>query len=137
MKAFNEDGELKVDLLREIKKHQKADEISQGVYAEKKANGKMRLCAVGCALYSLNEVRSKSIETNDHSAFEPELGIPWRIARLADRIFEGLKFKEAKEFPYEFINSIPVGADLSKVFAKFIHWLLDRKSTRLNSSHRL
>ncbi len=99
------------------------DEIAQGSYKGEK-NGKLQLCAVGCALHSLNVIRGKSLECGSHQSFETELGIPRIIARLEDGIFEGLKFDEAKTFPYEFIEAVPVGVDLSLVWLKFLHWLL-------------
>lgn len=50
MKAYKGQPELKTDLLKEIKLHEKADDIAKGAYSE---NGKF--CAVGCAIESLNK----------------------------------------------------------------------------------
>ncbi|MGG6283718.1 hypothetical protein ACQ4M3_19225 [Leptolyngbya sp. AN03gr2] len=44
---------------------------------------------------------------------------------MEDRIFEGLENREAKEFPLEFLEAIPVGADLSNVWNLFAVWLLE------------
>jgi len=52
------------------------------------------------------------------------LGISRILARIEDGIFEGLPNERAKEFPLQFLNAINVGADLSMVFPKFMHWLL-------------
>lgn len=75
MQTFFNNPQLKANLLEEIKKHQEADEIAQGVY-EKIENGKLKLCAVGCSLYSLNTHYGKNVSTSDHNAYETELGIP-------------------------------------------------------------
>jgi hypothetical protein len=87
--------------------HYRADEIIQGTYWEA---GKG--CDTGCHLHS-----------SDHGAWETELGIPRIIGRLRDRIFEGLTNREARDFVLT-VAEIPVGADLSGVYAQFAHWML-------------
>ena len=108
LRAYNNDPKVKAKYVKRVKMHHDADEIIQGTYWE---NGKG--CAVGC-----------TIEGNQHSRYETELGIPHMIARLEDRIFEGLSNKEAKEFPLKFLKAIKPGADLSMVVPKFFVWLL-------------
>jgi hypothetical protein len=117
--AFKGDIKLKKLMVEEVKKHQEADKIIQGTYGD---NGKY--CAVGCSIHSLNVRLGKTYKTSDHSVYETELGVPRIIARLEDRIFEGLESKEAKKFPLRFIQAIKPGADLSLVTAKFFVWLL-------------
>jgi hypothetical protein len=119
MKTFHNKPELKEMMLEEVLKHQKADEIIQGSY---ETNGKY--CAVGCSIESLNTRLGKHYSHGDHSVYETELGIPKIIARLEDRIFEGLERKKAKMFPLRFIQAVPVGVDLSLVWPKFAIWLL-------------
>lgn len=106
--AFHNDQKIKDFYIARVKAHYEADEIIKGNYWE---NGKG--CAVGCTLHNSN-----------HADYEKELGIPIAIARLEDRIFEGLPNAQAKEFPLQFLKVIRVGADLSMVVPKFIHWLL-------------
>jgi hypothetical protein len=119
MKTFHNKPELKEMMLEEVLKHQKADEIIQGSY---ESRGKY--CAVGCSIESLNTRLGKHYSHGDHSVYETELGIPKIIARLEDRIFEGLERKKAKMFPLRFIQAVPVGVDLSLVWPKFAIWLL-------------
>lgn len=121
--AFHGKPELKQLLLEEIQKHRELDQIVQGTYGDEE-DGKWRGCAVGCAIHSLNVRLKKDWDTSDHSLYEKELGIPERIARLEDSIFEGLTEELAKDFPLRFMEAIPVGADLSRVIAKFSAWLL-------------
>ncbi len=106
--AYHGKQEVKDEYVMRVKAHYDADEITKGVYWQ---NGKG--CAVGCTLHS-----------SDHAAYETELGIPRALARIEDGIFEGLPNNKAKEFPLQFLNAIKVGADLSMVAPKFIHWLL-------------
>jgi hypothetical protein len=119
MKSFHNKPELKEMMLEEVMKHQKADEIIQGSY---ESRGKY--CAVGCSIESLNARLGKHYSHGDHSVYETELGIPKIIARLEDRIFEGLEREKAKMFPLRFIQAVPVGVDLSLVWPKFAIWLL-------------
>ena len=106
--SFHGKQEIKDKYVGRVKAHALADAIVQGQYWE---NGKG--CAVGCTVHS-----------NRHSAYEDELGIPRVIARLEDRIFEGLPNDEAKTFPLEFLEAIPLGVDLAPVWKKFLVWLL-------------
>lgn len=110
MKTF--DLQTKEKYVNRVKRHQEQDEIVQGVYWEK---GKG--CAVGC-----------TIEGNDHEKYETELGIPRVIARIEDKIFEGLSNEEAKKFPLRFLQAVPVEVDLSMVMPKFFVWLLGDKN---------
>lgn len=108
MRAFHGKQEVKDFYLARVIAHEQADEIIQGVYWERG-----RGCAVGCTIHS-----------NNHADYELLMGIPRQIARLQDRLFEGLPLSEAKSFPRAFIKAIPVGADLSWVIPRFLHWLL-------------
>ena len=99
---------LKKVYVQRVKMHIELDEIIHGRYWE---NGKG--CAVGCTIHG-----------SDHSAYERELGIPRILARLEDRIFEGMRNGDSKEFPLRFLSAIEPGADLSLVWYQFAHWLL-------------
>ena len=106
--AFRGKQAVKEKYMRRLRAHYKADEIVQGTAWER---GKG--CAVGCTLHRY-----------EHKAYETELGIPVAIAHLEDRLFESLPLSEAKEFPISFLDSIQVGADLSGVVPRFLHWLI-------------
>jgi hypothetical protein len=110
MQAYLNDSKLKERIIAQLQAHYDADEIVQGKYWE---NGKG--CAVGCILHDAK---------GNHHRFEEELGIPRVIARLMDRIFEGLTNGEAKIFPLEVMRAIPVNADLSNIWNKFALWML-------------
>jgi hypothetical protein len=106
--AFHGKQEIKDKYVARVKAHAKADEIIKGAYWEE---GKG--CAVGCTIHS-----------GSHEAYEEELGIPMILARLEDRIFEGMSNDKAMKFPLKFLSAIKVGADLSQVWNKFAIWLL-------------
>lgn len=106
MKAFHNDPEIKQKYIDRVKAHQAADEIIKGTYWQE---GKG--CAVGC-----------TIEGDDHFKYETELGIPSILAYLEDSLFENMSNEDAKKFPLMFLEAIPVGADLSKVFNNLVIW---------------
>src|SRR3990172_5460305 len=108
MRAFHNDPAIKQKYIERVKAHSLADEIIHGKYWE---NGKG--CAVGCTIHG-----------QDHGLYETELGIPQILARLEDRIFEGMQNGDSKEFPLRFISAIEPGDDLSFVWPQFAHWLL-------------
>jgi hypothetical protein len=108
MIAFHGNQEIKQTYLSRVAAHEAADEIAQGYYWE---NGKG--CAVGCTIHG-----------SQHALYETDLGIPEELAYLQDGIFEGLQNAKAKLFPREFLDAIPVGADLSLVVNQFLVWLL-------------
>lgn len=114
MLAFHNDKKIQKKYINRVKAHYKADEIVQGIYWE---NGKG--CAVGCTIEN-----DGGLNNDWHGRYEKALGVPRVLARLEDRIFEGLTNGEAKEFPLRFVKAINVGADLSLVFYKFMYWLL-------------
>jgi hypothetical protein len=109
MIAFHGSTSTKAKYLKRVEGHRRRDELVQGYgYWE---NGKG--CGIGCTLHSAQ-----------HSAYETELGIPQVIARLEDRIFEGLPRTEAQAWPSAFLKAITPGADLSNVWPDFAVWLL-------------
>ena len=107
MKAWKNNPELKKKYVNLMRKHQKADRLTKGIYWE---YGKG--CAVGCMW------RGKH-----HDKFETELEIPAWLAYLEDTIFEGLPDAKSQEWPVRFLSAIPVGVDLEPIKSKFLYWL--------------
>lgn len=108
MTAFHGKTEIKAFYVARVRGHLEADEIVHGRYWEKG-----RGCSIGCTIHGSN-----------HASFETDLGIPRIVARLEDRIFEGMAAGDSQEFPLQFLTAIPVGADLSRVAARFMLWML-------------
>jgi len=121
MKSFNQ--ELKDEIVAEIIKHRKQDQIIQGSYG-KNVNGVWKGCAVGCAIHSLNLKKGKTLEVSSHKVYETEFGIPEILARLEERIFEGLSVEDSKTWPENFMSAIPVNVDLSLVWPKLAVFIL-------------
>jgi hypothetical protein len=109
MRAFHNNPNVKTKYLNRVMAHAAADEIIKGEHWEK---GKG--CAVGCTIHS-----------SDHTEYEKQLGIPTWLARVEDKIFEGLPLDKAKEWPTKFLSAIHIGADLEKVKAPFLIFVLE------------
>lgn len=108
MKAFLGLQSVKDTYLARVREHRAADQLVKGLYWR---DGKG--CAVGCTIHS-----------DKHSDYERLLGIPEALAMLEDSIFEGLPNELAMTWPDRFLDSIQVGADLTLVASRFLHWLL-------------
>ena len=99
MKAFHGDPAVKEKYLARLMAHHEADEIIQG-----RGWDGSHGCAVGCTLNGY-----------DHQAYENELGLPRWLAHLEDQIFEGLPAVDAQRFAVDFLEAVPVGADVDIV----------------------
>ena len=120
MLAFHNDPSLKHFVLAQLTAHREADKLIHGVYWN---NGKG--CAVGCTLEAVRlHANQPEINHKDHETYETALGIPQILARLEDRIFEGINNGDAQHWPERFTRAIAPGADLSTVWPRFAHWLL-------------
>jgi hypothetical protein len=102
-RAFHGEPAIKAHYLARVQAHRLNDEIRHGYYWK---DG--RGCGVGCTLHS-----------NDHGAYEQELGIPRVLAYLEDGIFEALPAPHDSAWPEAFLLAIPVGADLTRVWPRF------------------
>jgi hypothetical protein len=112
--AFHGEQSIKDKYVARAAAHRAAGEIRQNFgYWKRDNDNVMRDCAVGCTLHSSN-----------HEAYETELGIPCGLAYLEDGLFERMTPERAKDWPVEFLMAVPVGADLSKVAAQMILWML-------------
>lgn len=104
MRAYHSKPELKTAFLAEIGKHEAADRIRHCGYAEFKQNGVATFaggCAVGCSLESMRIIEGlPDIVHSDHALYERYLGVPVMLARLEDRIFEGLPLALLHRFHY-------------------------------------
>jgi hypothetical protein len=107
--AFHGDPALKAFYLDRLRSHVRQDEIVQGGFKWTASKGGV----IGCTVHS-----------NDRSRYEPDLGIPAEVASLEESIFERLPAEEAKRFSLEFLEAVPVGADLSFVWPAIARWLL-------------
>lgn len=110
--AFHNDATVKASVAAQVLAHEKADEIAQGVYFEDK--GRVQACFIGCVAHN-----------SDVFKFEKMTGFPPLLTHIGEAIFEGLVLDKAKSFPSRVIQAARVGADLSLVPWKFLHWLIE------------
>lgn len=111
MLAFHGKPELKEFYVNRAIQHRKADEIVQGYDYWKNGKG----CAIGCLAHA---------NTEAHLKLQNDAGLPRTVNRLADGIFEGLSKDLAVQWPQRYMEACAVGADLSQVADRFLHWLM-------------
>ena len=119
MQAFHNDPAVKAKYQSRLAAHRAAEELVQGTGFD---GGKG--CAVGCTLNNY-----------DHARYPIELGLPEWLARLEDRIFEGLPQGKAEQFAEDFLAAIPVGADVSAVRGQLAILRHTRDLRRLESNN--
>jgi hypothetical protein len=115
MKAFTGTPITKEELITELKWHQEQDNFVRGRYFE---DGKG--CAVGCSLESLARKKGIKLDYGDHTEYESKFGVPQWLARVEDRLFEGMGAERAKQWPVEFMEAVNVGSDLNKIKLPFL-----------------
>ena len=109
LQAYHGDPAVKAKHVVRMRAHQEAGELVHGVYWN---NG--RGCGIGCTIHS-----------DDHAAYETELGWPEWLARLEDRIFEGMTKEAAQQFPLRLLTAVPVGfSDWDGLYHEFCAYIL-------------
>lgn len=102
-----------------IARHQELDEIVQGIGYELYARGASAGCAIGCSLDSYDHSEYARVILGDNEAHE---GIA--LAKLIDRIHEGLLFENCVFWPGRVANALTPGADTGHVLSRWFVWLL-------------
>src|SRR5690349_19470839 len=121
MQAYHGSEERRGAVLALVQQHEDQDKIAQGHGYWEDGRG----CAVGCTLESLRQLEGIAhINHSDHGLYESLIGVPPMLARIEDGLFESLPDGEWQTWPRRFLAAIPVGADLSLVASRFLHWLL-------------
>ena len=126
--TYHGDADLKAAFLYEIGKHEAADAIIKGTYAQ--MNSHFQGCAIGCSLYSLSVLQGQSPavaaqRTGEHARIPTELGWPLWLAYAEDTIFENLPDALSKTWPRRLAEAIPVGVTVPDlVLAKLLRWML-------------
>lgn len=109
--AYHGDPDLKRSVLSAMAEHRVAEELVQGKYWDGRCG-----CAVGCLTHDPD---------GGHHLYPDLWGIPVELALLEDVIFEYLPYdEEALTWPERFLDAIPVGADLSRVYAEWVSIIL-------------
>ena len=103
LRAYHGDPAVKLKYTARMAEHRRMEHLTQGTGWEIDGDA-VKGCAVGCTL-----------ERYDHDAYPAELGLPVWLARLQDHLFERLQKTEAEQFAVDFLDAIPVGADVEPV----------------------
>lgn len=118
MLAFVNGLETKEQALARAAAHREADNYVQGTFDTGDGKG----CSVGCMMQPFRDPDDP--DESWHRTEERAWNVPRIIARLQDRIFEGLPLAESRAWTERYIAAVPVGADLGLVAARFMHWLM-------------
>ena len=123
-KAFSNPLITKERVLFHLKQHQKQDDFIRGTYGLDNKHF-TKGCAVGCTINSINRELGLELKVNNHKTMEEYAIVPEWLARFEDRIFEGVSVERSKTWPVEFIEAINKGADLNKIKAPLIVFILE------------
>ena len=124
LRAYN-CGISKDDFIAEIKSHMQKDALIKGVYKENENMETFRGCAIGCSIQSIkNIIKDYSLENNNHYLYEKYLGIPLWLAKIEDKIFEGLPIDLSKKWPLRFSLSINIGSDLNTILPTVLIFII-------------
>ncbi len=122
--SYHGDPAIKDKYITRVKAHQEADHLIQGYGYWEDGKG----CAVGCTL---------ELPGGQHEQYPIEFGVPTWLAHLEDHIFENLPKEEARKWPLEFLDAIPIGitdAQFSNVRDRFQKFWLERQKTQIDQS---
>src|SRR5690606_10020117 len=105
MKSYNNDPELKLALIKEMKVHIEADRLVKNSYGKGDIPiENFRGCSVGCSIRSINHLTGANIKTNDHHGLAKAIGLPgcvW-LTRLQDHFFERLPAPDHQQWSLGF-----------------------------------
>ena len=122
--AFNNDKDMKADLVNLAIKHEVADQYIAGTFGDSDAEV-FQGCSVGCTINDFNNMHDLSIELGDHRALAENLGVPPFITILQDKLFEGLPTPQRYSFTPKLLTAINVGSDLTEVLPKCLKFVLE------------
>ena len=116
--GYHGSSALKAKIVAQMEAHRCQDQIVQGHYWEQD-NSEYCGCIIGCLTHDANN------GGDIHEKTEQQLGIPEWLARLIERIFEGLPAKDAPNFAVTITKAVPVGFDKwDNLRHDFLAWLL-------------
>ena len=114
MRTFNNDSNLKEELIAKLKHHQELDTFIQGQWLDTESgkvegNG-FKGCFYGCTMQT---------SENPLQKFSEKYSIERWFTDITEKIFEGLPSNEANMFPLQCIEALPVGVDLNIIKSKW------------------
>ena len=120
MKTFNNNNELKQELIKKLQHHQDLDAFIQGTWLDtnsgKVEGDTFKGCFYGCTMQTDQDPIEKFSEKYD---------IDLWYCSLTEKIFEGLPKGGYEKFPLESIKVLPVGVDINKIKSLFHYKILE------------
>lgn len=107
--AFKGDPKIKAAAIQEMEEHKRLDHLARGNYWDPRTNTG---CAIGC-------MAGVKVE-NPHAFVAGKLGLPEGLLRQVDNLFENIPGGEHVEWPLQFLEAVPVGANLDLVYPKYM-----------------
>ena len=115
LRAFHNSLAIKAEYLARVEAHRQADDLIRGGFGSATGTSGWRGSALGCSFHTADD---------PHEAAETQIGVLRVLAQLEDWLFGYLSESRFKAWPGQFLQAIPVGADLSKVWPQLAVWLL-------------
>ncbi|MGI4873076.1 MAG: hypothetical protein ACRYFX_18105 [Janthinobacterium lividum] len=117
LRAFHQDSALKARYLARIQAHQRAGEVVRGRGPGAPTDTPTGWCgsAAGCTVH---------VADAPYTAAETQLGVPRLLVQLEDLLFEGLSAERRQTWASDFLQAVPVGANLTAVWPQLATWLL-------------
>jgi hypothetical protein len=119
--AFHNDPALQSKMLAAVDAHVKHDQVVQATYGTGTGE-QFRGCFIGCTIHAFHGDTSDKFDNVDR-VFDA-YGFPPILTRLCEQIFEGLPSADAPAFFKAVPNALNIGADISLVTWKFLHWMV-------------
>lgn len=114
MRLYNDDPDLKAELVARAESHRIGDRVVQGTYFERYSEDDWKGCAIGCLANGMNNVAKGTVHSGQErgaKAIERDFSIPEYLAYWAEAAFEGQT--RDKAWPEKFAMAIPVGVELT------------------------
>ena len=118
--AFHGQPAIKAKYLLRLEAHRAAGDLTRGPFGwmatpDRAEASEWFGMAVYCAFHD---------KADPYGAAERQIGVPLVLARLLEDCFKSMSAARYAIWPGQFLQAIPVGADLSGVWSRLAHWLL-------------
>ncbi len=108
--AYKNDPAIKAQAVAEMQEHKRLDQLARGHYWEQRKNSG---CAIGC-------MAGMETDGSAHAFVAKKLGLTEGLLHIVDNLFENIPDGEHLDWPLQFLEAIPVGANLDAVYPKYM-----------------
>ena len=120
MKTFNNNKELKQELIKNLQHHQDLDAFIQGAWLDVDSGKVKDIGFKGCFYGCTMQTNQDPIEK-----FSEKYNIDLWYCYITEKIFEGLPKGEYEKFPLRSIEILPIGVDINKIKSLFHYRVLE------------